>query len=166
MNALTKNTLAVVAMLLLAVTACKKGDEAVEPADTSPAFVGKNLMMTSFSVNPAIDLDGDGKLDSDLLVFLRPCDRDNTIKFEKNGILTGGNGQLSCDADETDPSTAKASHWTYNAQTKTIRIISDTDATDVSEWKIVNASATDLTVEIAVSEPTRSYKTVMTWKAV
>lgn len=168
MNRFTTLMLAVAAAVTLTTSSCKKGDEAVQPTpvDNTPAFVGKNLVMTSFQLNPAIDMDGDGKVDSDLMVFLRDCDKDNTIVFEKNGKLSGGNGQLSCSDDDADPSAVKPSHWTYNAQTKTIQIVKDDDPSDASEWKVVDASASGLKVEISVDEPTRSYKTIMTWKAI
>ncbi|MVM33552.1 hypothetical protein GO755_26175 [Spirosoma sp. HMF4905] len=166
MNRFTTSILAVMATLTLTISSCKKDNGAVQPTtDNSLAFVGKNLMMTSFQVNPAIDLDGDGKLDSDLTVFLRACDKDNTIIFEKNGTMSGSNGQLSCSDDESDPSTVKPSHWTYNEQTKTIHIVEDGDPTDVSDWKVVEASASGLKVELSVTEPTKSYTTIMTWKA-
>lgn len=169
MNRLTTLILATTATLMLTTSACKKETETVQPTngmDGTPAFVGKNLMMTSFEVSPAIDLDGDGKVDSDLLVFLRPCDRDNTILFEKNGKMSGSNGNLSCDNTETDPSTVKPSTWSYDAQTKTIRITTNNDPTDVSEWKVVEASANSLKVEVSVVEKQGSHKTIMTWKSV
>ncbi|MVM41966.1 hypothetical protein GO730_37080 [Spirosoma sp. HMF3257] len=167
MKRFTTCLLAAIATLSLVTSSCKKGDDGVQPANNSstPAFVGKNLIMTSFQVDPAIDLDGDGKLDTDLTVFLRACDKDNTIVFEKNGTLSGSNGQLSCSDDESDPSAIKPSHWTYNEQTKIIHITKDSDATDMSDWKVMEASANGLKVELSVNEPGQSYKTIMTWKA-
>ncbi|UFH54296.1 hypothetical protein [Spirosoma sp. KNUC1025] len=166
MNRLNSLLLAATATLMLTTSSCKKDSETVQPGGSEPAFVGKAMMMTSFQVNPAIDLDADGKLDTDLTIFLRDCDKDNTITFEKNGVMSGSNGQLSCSSDEADPSAAKPSHWTYNESTKTIRIVKDNDPTDVSEWKVVDASASGLKVEVSVNEPTRSYKTIMVWKPV
>ncbi|GAB4022969.1 hypothetical protein [Spirosoma koreense] len=166
MNRITTLLLATVATLTLATSACKKESETIQPGNDTPAFVGKDLMLTSFQVSPAIDHDGDGKLDSELLDFMRPCDRDNTIRFEANGKLSGGNGSLSCSDSETDPSVARPGTWSYNAQTKTIRIVQEDDATDVAEWKVLEASAAGLKVEISVTEYNRSSKTTMTWKAI
>lgn len=166
MNRLNTLMLVVVATLMLAASACKKETETVQPDSSTPAFVGKNLMMTSFRVSPSVDLDGDGKVDDDLLSFLKPCERDNTILFEKNGKMSGGNGTLSCNGAEIDPSAAKPGTWTYNEQTKTIRIVKDNNPADVAEWKVVEASADGLKVEVSVNETTRSYKTTMTWKSI
>lgn len=164
--------LALTATLALTLSACKKeNDASVQPDGTTTGanslpFVGKNLQLTSFEINPPIDLDGDGKLDPDLMVFMRPCDKDNTIVFEKGGKMSGSNGQLSCSNDETDPSTAKPGTWTYNEQTKILRIVDGTDTTDVSEWKVVDASASTLKVEVSVKEDGDAYKAIMTWKAI
>ncbi|MBD2753644.1 hypothetical protein [Spirosoma validum] len=162
------NTLLLVAAAtLLLASAYNKANVPVkaEASNNTPAFIGKNLTMTSFQVNPAIDLDADGKLDTDLTIFLRDCDKDNTVTFEKGGVMSGSNGPLSCSANEVAPS-IKPSHWTYDPSTKTIRIVKDNDATDVSEWKVLEASGNSLKVEISVTEPTQSYKTITTWKSV
>ncbi|QHV97480.1 hypothetical protein [Spirosoma endbachense] len=164
--------LAIAAVLVVSLSGCKKeNDTVVQPDGTttgtgSLAFVGKNLMMTSFQISPAIDMDGDGKIDPDLMVFMRPCDKDNTVVFEKGGKLSGSNGQLSCANDQADPSVVKPSTWSYNEQTKIIRIINGTDATDVSEWKVIEASSTTLKVEVSVKEDGDSHKAIMSWKAV
>ena len=168
MNRLNSLMLAGAATLMLTASAFKKDNQTVQPDSNSAtlAFVGKSLVMTSFQVSPAIDLDADGKLDSDLTVFLRDCDKDNSITFEKEGVMSGSNGNLSCSDHEVASPIAKSSHWTYDPSTKTIRIVKDNDATDVSEWKVLEASANSLKVEISVAEPTRSYKTITSWKSV
>ena len=168
MNRFTTPMLAAMAAFMLTLSSCTKESDSVQPTSTKNnlMFVGKDLRMTSFQINPAIDLDGDGKLDTDLTVFLRDCEKDNTLVFEKNGQLSGNEGQLACSNNETDSSVAKPSHWTYNEQTKTIHIVKDNDATDVSDWKVLEASASGLKVEISITEPSKSYKTIMTFKAI
>ncbi|SFD88349.1 hypothetical protein [Spirosoma endophyticum] len=168
MNRVTTPLLTAVAAFVLTLSSCKKESDSVQPmaTDNNLIFVGKNLRMTSFEVNPAIDLDGDGKLDTDLTVFLRDCEKDNNLVFEKNGQLSGSNGPLACSDNETDPSVAQPSHWTYNEQTKTIHIVKDNDATDVSDWRVLDASASGLKVEISVTEPSNPYKTIMTLRAI
>ncbi|GAB3955999.1 hypothetical protein GCM10028805_44530 [Spirosoma harenae] len=166
MKRFTTLLLAAVATISL-TTSCKKDsvEGTVQPQNQTLPFVGKSFVMASFQVDPAIDFDGDGKLDTDLTTFLRACDRDNTIIFASNGSLSGSNGQLSCSTDQADPSAFKPSHWTYNESTKTIRIVKDNDATDVAEWKILESTASSLKVDVDVNDPTRDYKTIITWKA-
>ncbi|GAB4025781.1 hypothetical protein [Spirosoma gilvum] len=132
----------------------------------SLAFVGKNLSMASFQVSPAIDLDGDGKVDTDLMAFLRPCDKDNTLTFEENGKVSGNTGTLSCSSEESLPVVAKPSHWTYNEKTATIRIVSDKDASAVSEWKVLDASAAGLKIEKTATEYGKQSTTTVTLKSV
>jgi len=172
MKRFTSFVLALTAALMVITSACKKDNETmVQPDGTTtgsgtPVFVGKNLIMSSFQTDPIIDMDGDGKLDPDLLVFMRPCDKDNTLMFEKSGKLSGSNGQLSCSGDETDPSVVKPSTWTYDEKTKMLRIINSADPTDVSEWKVIEASASMLKVEVSVKEDGDAHKAIMTWKVV
>lgn len=132
----------------------------------SLAFTGKNLSMTAFQVSPAIDLDGDGKVDTDLMAFLRPCDKDNTLTFEENGKLTGNTGALSCSSDESLPIVSRPSHWTYNEKTATIRIVSDKDAHLVSEWKVLEASAAGVKIEKTATEHNQTSTTTVTLKSV
>lgn len=168
MNRLDFLIMAVAATFMLTAAAFKKDNQTVQTdSHKAPlAFVGKNLVLSSFQVNPAIDLDADGKLDNDLTVFLRDCEKDNTITFEKSGVLSDSNGQLSCSANATDTFITKPGHWTYDELTKTIRIVKGSEATHVSDWKVLDASGSGLTLERSVTEPTRSYKTVMILKAV
>ncbi len=169
MNRFRLPALALLALFLLITSACKKETESIQPdkPDTTPPFVGKSLVLISFQISPAVDVDGDGKVDSDLLVFLRPCERDNTIIFEKNGTMSGGNGKLSCTDGQADPSSVSASTWSYTEQTKTLRITSSADATDVSDWKVLEASSTGLKVEVQDDDNSNGQpsKAIMTWKA-
>jgi hypothetical protein len=153
---------------LLAVSlfaACKK--ESTDPVQPgilpySLPCLDKKLSLSTYTMDPAADLNGDGKPDADLLAFMRPCDRDNTIVFEKGGKLTGDNGALRCDDDVAQSGTAGT--WTYDEPSKRLRITSATDKTDVSEWTVLSATASQLTVQTAVVEDGVTYKGVMTWK--
>ncbi|MBN8824361.1 MULTISPECIES: hypothetical protein [unclassified Spirosoma] len=131
----------------------------------SLAFVGKNLSMTSFQVSPAIDLDGDGDVDNDLMSFLRPCDKDNTLTFESTGKVSGHTGTLTCSSNESLPVVAKPSHWTYNEKTATLRIVNDKDTSAVSEWKVLEASAAGLKIEKTATEYNQKSTTTVTLKS-
>lgn len=104
--------------LVLFATSCKKETD-VQPGNGNPdpAFVGVRWQMASFVLDPPIDLDGDGKPDSDLMAYLRPCDLDNTLVFERSGKVSGDNGKLRCD-DDTDPNTAKPAPGPMTARPK------------------------------------------------
>lgn len=149
--------------LMLFTAACNKDKDGVEPGgiDGTPAFVGKSWQLSAFTLDPAQDLDGDGKPDADLMKFMRPCDKDNTVTFEKNGKLSGSNGKLKCDDDE--PTDGSAGRWSYNADTKILTI---TDEDGANEWKIIESTGSTLKAAVEVLEEGNEFKAVMTWKAV
>ncbi|AXE17900.1 hypothetical protein DR864_09230 [Runella rosea] len=155
---------AAMAILLMTVSGCKKNDIEVEPGANGLPFVGKRLMLSSFIMDPAVDFDGDGKLDPDLMFLLRDCDKDNIIIFEKGGQLGGENGAKRCDDD--GPTEGNAGAWTYDEKTKMLRIVDADDKNEISEWKVVEASSKLLKVEIEEEEDGEPVKIVMTWKAV
>lgn len=154
--------------LTLAVTGCKKGNDVVSPidSDNTPAFVDKNLRISAVTSDPLIDIDGDGKPDKDLMSFLRPCDLDNTIRFEKGGRLSGDEGTVRCDGDDAaDASDAKPGSWTYDAKTHVLRLVTNTSAgSKTSEWEILDSSATGLRAKVA-ADGNDSFRLIMTWKA-
>ncbi|QJW88318.1 hypothetical protein HNV11_02480 [Spirosoma taeanense] len=167
MKRFTPFILAVTAAMMLTTSACKKTNDIVKPDGATTgtqAFVGKRLILSAFTMSPAVDFDGDGKVDPDLMAFMQECDKDNTIVFEKGGRLSGDNGALRCDDDE--PATGSAGTWSYDEQTKILRIIDAEDKTDISEWHVLEASAKTLKVEVSVVEDGVSLKATMTWKAI
>ncbi len=170
MNRLTTPTLwsALLGLLLLTASCDKKNNE-VTPGSTSTdglvaSFVGVRWQMSEFTLDQPIDLNGDGKPDSDLTVFLEPCDLDNTIVFERNGTMTGDNGKLKCDTDN-DPTTHKPSSWTYDNTAKILRIVNGED-NSVSQWNVIEASAKFLKVKVAITEDGQPLGATMTWKSV
>lgn len=153
---------AAMAFMMMTLAGCKKNDNEIDPAN-GPAFVGKRLILSSFIMNPAVDLDGDGKVDPDLMAFLPACEKDNIVIFEKGGRMSGENGLLRCDDD--GPSEGDAGTWTYNEQTQILRIVAADDKNDISEWKIIEASSKVLKAQVEVEEDGFVLKAVMTWKA-
>ncbi|MBO0929767.1 hypothetical protein [Fibrella aquatilis] len=165
MNRLVTFLLPIVLGLLTTLSACKKDQQAVTPdtpGDFVASFVGVRWQMASFELTPPQDLDGDGRPDSNLLQFMRPCDLDNTLIFERNGSLTGDNGKLSCD---DDAATNKPGTWTYDNASKKMTVV-DGDDGSVSNWTVEEASARYLKVKTTITEDGHTYAAVITWKAV
>lgn len=154
-------------LLLLTASCTDKDKNVITPEEgSSLACVGKNLRLTGLAFNPAMDIDGDGKVDTDLLKYLPACSRDNTINFEKSGKLSGSEGASVCPRDDENPVSVEPSTWTYNAQTRIVRIVVNGDATDVSEWKVIDVSANLIKAAI-VTESANGDKLdmIMTWQA-
>ena len=130
MKKLNAFILASVAILTLTLSGCKKNENEIHPIDGgTPAFVGKRMVLSSFIMDPAVDLYGDGKVDDE---------------------LNEGN----------------AGTWTYNEQTKILRIVDADDKSDISEWKVIEASSKILKAQVEVEEDGFVLKAVMTWKTV
>lgn len=154
--------------LLFVTAACKKSDDSVTPVanDTTPAFVDKNLRISAVTSDPLIDMDGDGKVDKDLMAFLRPCDTDNTIRFEKSGRLSGNSGATDCSNGGNEASDTKPGTWTYNATTHILRLVTGSEGNqNVAEWEVLEASAGGLTAKIGAQDSSDNLKLIMTWKA-
>jgi hypothetical protein len=148
--------------LLSVAVSCKK-DEATKPEEPKPettlAFVGKSFQMTSFVLTPAIDIDGDGKVDSDLMKYLPACNLDDIIIFEKDGRMSGNGGTNHC-PDENPPS--NVAKWSYNTTTKMLKM---EDGTDITEWKVLEMSSKKLAVETTESNNGVEFKAVLTMTA-
>ncbi|ARK13161.1 hypothetical protein A6C57_24055 [Fibrella sp. ES10-3-2-2] len=153
--------------LLLSAIACKQATEPVQPETPGsfvPSFEGVRWQITNIALDPAIDIDGDGRLDSDITNLLfRPCYLDNTLVFEHGGKLSSDNGKLTCDDDEPVP--VKPSTWTYDSTTKKLRIIDGDNPAEIMEWSVIEASTRYLKVKTVLVEEGSQFGIVMTWKA-
>ena len=154
---------------LLLTASCKKDNDSVtpvpDPGGSSLAVAGKNLRMVALSTDPALDFDGDGKVDNNLLSFLPDCALDNTIKFENNGKISGSEGAKVCPADgESSPTDIQEGTWTYEPKTQILRITTDGEAVD---WKVVSVSGTTLKASLAMDalDGDSKINLIMTWQA-
>lgn len=151
----------------LLTVSCKKDVSVITPSTGStqaPAFVGPQWQMSAFLLDPSVDFDGDGKVDSDILPFMPACDRDNAIIFNPDGKITGVEGKLRCD---DEPATnEKPDTWSYNNASKTITITDGDDPKEVSTWEITEASSSKLSIKTTVVEDGVTFKASIHWKAI
>lgn len=81
-----------------------------------PAFADKYWVMESSSITPAIDLDMDGKADTDIRVMMEDCERDDAEMFKSGGKILKHDGNKRCDEEEEQ--VTESGTWTYDANTK------------------------------------------------
>ncbi len=155
--------------LLLLTASCKKGPDPIEPDPGSGtpalAVAGKNLRMVALTTDPAMDFDGDGKVDSNLLAFMPECALDNTIKFENGGKISGSEGAKVCPADgEESPTDIHEGTWSYDAKTAILRLTTGGEAVD---WKVISVTGTTLKASLAMDGVDNDSKLnlIMTWQA-
>ena len=149
--------------VILALASCKKNDEVTPTGNNSPAFVDKKWKMTAFELTPAVDLDGDGTPDSDLMPYLDDCAKDDLIIFKKDGSLGGDPGAKLCPGDNTSGDVSGS--WTYDKNTKMLKIIGNDGPNDLDEFEVIEASANTLKTKVQSTEEGVTITAVITWKA-
>lgn len=82
------------------------------------AFTGKYWYLESSHVEPAIDLNMDGKADTDIRVMLEDCDKDDAEMYRADGKILKDFGSVKC--DEEDKNGKEVGSWTFDAATRQI----------------------------------------------
>lgn len=144
----TVQTLALSALLLAALAACKKDVDGPDPGGGpgQPAFVGKKWVTQTVTIQPALDLNGDGKPDSDITSFLDACDLDDAAEFKADGKLMTDHGTNRCDANEA--AEEHTANWTYNQAANTLKLADVADPSDITTWNILDQSANTLKIRV------------------
>ncbi|MGX5819501.1 hypothetical protein ACWKWU_14995 [Chitinophaga lutea] len=86
------------------------------PAAQQAPFADKFWILESSVVTPAIDLNMDGKPDTDIRVMMEDCEKDDTEMYKTGGKLIKNTGNVKCDEDEE--SQFESGTWQYDAATK------------------------------------------------
>ncbi|MBO9635499.1 MAG: hypothetical protein J7578_20510 [Chitinophagaceae bacterium] len=85
---------------------------------TQTAFADKYWVLESSVVEPAIDLNMDGKADTDIRVMLEKCELDDAEMFKSDGKLLKDFGSSKCDEEETNGK--EVGNWKFDPATKQI----------------------------------------------
>lgn len=73
-------------------------------------------ILKSVTIHPALDVDMDGKPDTDLLILREACERDDASKYESDGLIRTDHGPTRCDDEEEREE--ETGTWSYDATTK------------------------------------------------
>ncbi len=154
--------LAVIGSALVAgLASCKKDDENnVKPdGGTKTSFSDKKWQPVSLIIDPALDIDGDGKPDKDLMQFMPACQKDDIVVFQKDGKVMNDNGSNRCEANEAK--TEQTGTWTYDEAAKTIKIKTSDNPSEVESWQIVESTSTTLKVRYDFQEEGQTFKATL-----
>lgn len=88
--------------------------------DQKAPFADKFWKLESSVVTPAVDLDMDGKADTDIRVMMEDCEKDDAEMYKSGGKVMKHNGANKCDED--DEEVLESGTWEYNATTKQLTI--------------------------------------------
>lgn len=94
--------------------------ETPESTNQSASFADKFWKVETITVSPAIDLDMDGKPDTDMKVMMEDCDKDDAEMFKSNNKIMKDGGEEKCDEEEED--IFESGTWKYDAAAKKITI--------------------------------------------
>ncbi len=86
--------------------------------NSSQRFTDKYWVVESVTVSPSIDLDLDGKPDTDMTILIEECEKDDALMFKSDNTLIQHVGEKKCDDD--DPIEEEVGEWSYNESTKTL----------------------------------------------
>jgi hypothetical protein len=145
---------------LILTASCKKDPD---PNPVGPAFVDKTYRITSFTLDPALDLNNDGKPDTDLTLLFDECRKDDTVTLETGGKITTGFGATTCTGD--DPADRNGGTWTYDEARKVLKTVDKDDPTEITEW-VVEASGNTLRAAEEFVAQGVTYKSTLVMKAI
>lgn len=113
----TKNpqTLVALFLMLLSISAWSKDEEEMEaPAPTrSEMLTGRNWSITAYSVEPAVDADGNGTQENNLMPYLPACVTDDFTDLNANQSYTAEEGDSKCEPN--DPEVFETGDWSFNS---------------------------------------------------
>lgn len=135
----------------LSLTSCDKDDDE-EPAPTrSELLVAKQWKMTVLNVEPALDIDGNGTQENNLIPYVGACTLDDFWAFQSSGNYTSEEGASKCDPN--DPQIIESGQWLWNSdqsrlvmnansETFEARVVSISSGQMIWEYTLVNNGVT------------------------
>lgn len=85
-------------LLTLFIVSCKKGDKS---KTKSELLVNGSWHVTAYTVEPALDFDGDGVDETNAYAVMEPCVKDDRTTFNEDGTGELDEGPTKC--DDSDP---------------------------------------------------------------
>jgi hypothetical protein len=111
-----------------------------ESQNSSP-FGAHFWVVSSSTVHPAIDINGDGKPDTDLRIVVPDCELDDADQYQGDGTILTDYGRLSCDDEQEQQE--ESGTWSYDVTTKMLTI-EKYDGGGSIQAKLESTSGTEL----------------------
>lgn len=114
MNTRTFNRIGIILICTSLLFSCKKDEETTTPAPTNKdKLVGKNWTLSAYSIEPAIDIDGNGTQENNLMPFLQACNLDDFYDLNSDNTYTAEEGASKCDPN--DPQVFETGTWAFSS---------------------------------------------------
>lgn len=107
-------------LAMLVIISCKKGDRTKSKIEL---LVNGSWHVTAYTVEPALDFDGDGDSETNAFAVMEPCIKDDRTTFNADGTGQLDEGVSKC--DDSDPQTIPLT-WQF-AQNETELIVQRID---------------------------------------
>lgn len=120
-------------LLIAGFNGCSKDDDGAKLSET---LTGKNWKLTAMTINPAINFLG--IMISDVYSMMDPCDQDDLIIFNANGVMISDEGPTTCNTGDPQQTTGS---WTLSGDEKFLTVISEGDTLTM---EVVSFSASKL----------------------
>lgn len=123
---------------LITFSSCEKEESDPEPT-MSEKLTGNNWSLSAYNVEPAIDADGDGTQENNLMPYLGACNLDDFWNFVASGAYTFEEGASKCDPN--DPQIIESGTWLWNSDNTRLVINSGGQTMDA---KIIRLNSNEM----------------------
>ncbi|WP_026632510.1 hypothetical protein [Dyadobacter alkalitolerans] len=124
---------ACIAMLFPAVFSCEEADLSLPTRKEN--FSDKQWEIDAWDLETPLDIDDDGRAETDLMDLLETCDEDNLITFAKNGKVLEDAGLDLCEDDQ--PGEIHTYNWDFDKKDQAIIIRDPLTNKKTDEWEVV-----------------------------
>src|SRR5690606_49768 len=104
-------------------------------------FGNRFWTIASVTINPPLDVDLDGKPDTDLLILVPTCEKDDAERYQDDGLIIIDRGTKLCEGE--DEKIEEFGTWSFNDKTKEL-IIDHYDSEKAIVTKVQSASSSEI----------------------
>jgi len=147
------------AMVILSVAVmagCKKDDN--KSKSKTELLTSGSWKQTSVYFSPAVDFDGDGHEENEVINLYPPCSKDDLLTFKTNGTAVSDEGASKC--DPSDPQVIETTNWKFSDDETKI-LIGNPGEEEAAQ--LLELSASVLKVKVTIVESGVTYTQTLTF---
>ncbi|MBV4357074.1 lipocalin-like domain-containing protein [Pinibacter aurantiacus] len=134
---------AIMVLTVAVIAGCHKDDNNNGGSTKTQLLTSGSWKLTSEYFDVALDVNGDGRAENEVINVLPSCFTDNLISFKGDGTVTRDEGASKC--DPSDPQLIETTNWKFS-DNETKIMIGDPGYEDVGQ--LVELSATVLKIKL------------------
>lgn len=135
LHAMKKYLTSIALVLALGTVASCKDERDIWPLNREPQFVDKTWEIVAWDLTAPLDIDDDGRVETDLTDLLERCDEDNLMTFSGDGRFLESPGDELC---EDDILVEKHTYnWSYERSTQKLTLKNPQTGKREDEWEVL-----------------------------